>query len=523
MPTAATIEISSDRDDKNAPLPRIRRQTAVTKAVAMTTTTANLSNTNIESTTIRPSEFSSDVRPHPVRSATQNQSPRGREQSPSSAKSINTRPVVAIPAGVELPATSKGEADAMAVWLSFLLCLTEQTPERREYGHWINIHSEANRQLLGGDYRPRIIAMRAARIIETNDRYSTGRPGTAVFPKSYRISDEYRTGHTELRELVTKPARKKLAKSMEPNAENLGATGMHFFRQFENFSLSDDAYKDKALTRSPWSAANLSRWSHGYSFAIRCVYGRYHSILTQTPRVARKYLRYKRAADLSIVDVSAAQPLIIGFLAAHDITTFRRLSHSIIHKLVSAPLLSYVAGFLVSSVPADVQKWIDLCQRREIYRYFWEAIQSSPEPAWVEMRKKKGPQKGQIHPVDLRTQSERSFKRGSLIPLFDQIDATLRSPVFQIVQRDFPTIAKWVLDTKRNGHETTACLCQRLESHLMIDGCGEVLRRQHADEPVQPIHDAILCRSGFAPVAHGIIAEQFSRIGLYPQITTKSA
>ena len=416
---------------------------------------------------------------------------------------------VAIPADVELPRNSIG--DRQAIFLGYLFLLTGQSPERKT-GHYINIHWTKLRQLMGGDYRSRVLSLRDSGVIEINEPYSTGYLGKAAFPKSYRLADKHRTGKAKLHDLKTKPAQKIVAKAYAADDANLGPSGRHYCDRFDSFSLNESE-----ITQSDfWTQWTITRWRQSEEFAKRCKYGRYHSLVSQTSRLIRQYLR-ANGQRLKTVDVSACQPLLLGLAAALGI---HPPTASTLHAQRS-PLLSYGARFLDRSrYPADVRHWIELCESRDIYSFFYRAVQAMNGPVWSTIKSKST---GKMVRVDLKLATENSFKRATLIPVFDRIEATLANPLFWIIQRYFPTIAEFILATKASGHEQTACLLQRIESEIMIDRVGAVLIDQYPSEPVQPIHDALLICESFAATAKGIIAEQFSRLGLSPRIKSEPA
>ena len=165
-------------------------------------------------------------------------------------------------------------------------------------------------------------------------------------------------------------------------------------------------------------------------------------------------------------------------------------------------------------IPNDLQRWLELCECREIYRYNYDAIQRLPGLCITSRVLKDG----SIRTFDLKTVPLAKFKMCSLVPLFDRVEAMIRNPVFQIMQQELPTIARYVIETKQKRHQALACLCQRLEAELMIDACGAVLESQHPNQPVQPIHDAMVVSTSFAPTAIEIIRSQFEKIGLKPHV-----
>ena len=351
--------------------------------------------------------------------------------------------------------------------------------------------------------------MIATGIIESNDRYSTGQPGIiSPFTKSYRLASKYRTGQSRLHELSSRPTIGKVIKAYEVDPENLKAAGIHYRSCFDQFTLDGAAATDPNLTNQ-WDRWTIARWFNGQEFAHRCVYGRYHSLMTQLPRHARRHLQTLGHDALSVVDVSACQPLLLGYLA----------SQATAHATPGTPLLPYVARFSKSSVirntvPYDLAWWIELCESGSIYRHFYQEIQTHVGSTTTTIITPTG----QRRDVDLRAYSEKQIKRASLIPIFDKIDAMKRSPIFAIILRDFPTVASFIVSAKQNGHQDLACRLQRTESALMIDGLGGVLNEHYESVPVAPIHDAIVVPGTFVEKAAELVRDQFQALGLHPQV-----
>jgi hypothetical protein len=122
---------------------------------------------------------------------------------------------------------------------------------------------------------------------------------------------------------------------------------------------------------------------------------------------------------------------------------------------------------------------------------------------------------------DLKDIKPKEFKRCVLIPLFDDTAKTKANAIFKlIIEPEFATIAEFIIQTKSDGHyQRTACWCQMTESRVMIDGVGERLLRDFPNEPVQPIHDAIICRAAFAETVRQIIRDCFlSLLGVLPNV-----
>ena len=153
-------------------------------------------------------------------------------------------------------------------------------------------------------------------------------------------------------------------------------------------------------------------------------------------------------------------------------------------------------------------------RKGSIYDFHFDEIQKQPGKAESNIRLKCG----RTIRINVKKMTRAQFKRSCLIPLFDRVPATLANPVFRVMQNHFPSIAEYVIRAKHVRHQDLACLCQRAEAELMIDGVGAVLMSEHEGEPVQPIHDALLVRKAFGPTAREIICDQFSRFGLRPRV-----
>ena len=425
-------------------------------------------------------------------------------------------PLVAIPSTIKLPDGKDG--DKVAPFLNYLTVQTSLSDERRVLRHWINIHWTKLRQLIGRDYAPRIKELEAMGIIEINHRYSTGELSSngQAFTKSFRFGEKHCHGKSASRAITASWAKDRARKVYEIDEENLRPAGMHFRLMFEHFSISPDALQDRKLSSS-WAKSAIVRWLNGEEFATRCDYGRYHCLASQLPREARKYLRVRGDGQLCVVDVSACQPLILGVLAGNWSRDTSR------HETPTS-YYPYAARFCRSEIPKDVSRWIGLCESadkdKRLYSFLQDRLQAAIGPALVTINRKDG----RIVRRDLKKMKPKEFKRCVLIPLFDDAAQTKANPTVQLIECDFPTIAKFILCTKAGGnYQRTAWMCQMAESGVMIDDVGARLLRDFPHEPVQPIHDAIVCRVAFAETVREIIRDCFqASLGVLPNVEIES-
>jgi hypothetical protein len=350
--------------------------------------------------------------------------------------------------------------------------------------------------------------------VEFNERYSNG-SRTLPFTKSIRLSQRCRTGRAQIVTITNRTALKRLAKSFEPDIDNLAPVGVWLFQQLNNFAIDISATRDPAL-RDPWTQLSIAKLLNARHVAHRCDFRRLHTLLTQTAREVRQHLSTTTGDPLAIVDVSACQPLIIGLLAANppDDPTSPR------------PRTRRGQGLQPSRSKfgkSDIEKWVQLCQSRAIYPYLWEAIRVSNGNTQTTITTRRGA----IFRLDMRDVSLPAFKRSTLIPLFDRLPQMEANPVWQIIARDFPSIAEFVRVAKTRtyhvrgraiSHQVLACMAQRFEAETIIDDVGGYLMRHHPEEPVATIHDAILCRQSFAPTAQQIIKNTFKQFGVSPTV-----
>ncbi len=425
-------------------------------------------------------------------------------------------PLVAIPSTIKLPQGKDG--DKVAAFLHYLQVLTSLTYERRVLRHWINIPRERIRQLIGRDYAPKIKELAANGIIEVNHRYSTGELSAdgQAFTKSFRFGEKHCHGKFVSRAITASWAKERARKVYEIDEENLRPAGMHFRRMFDHFSISPDALQDRKLS-SIWAKLAIVRFMNREEFATRCDYGRYHCLTSQLPREARQYLKIRGGDRLCVVDVSACQPLILGVLAGS-------WSRDTTRHHTQSSYYPYVARFCRSKIPEDVRRWIGLCESADkenrLYSYLQDRLRATIGPAELTIHRKDG----RVVRRDLKKMKPKEFKRCVLIPLFDDAAQTKANPTFQLIERDFPAIAKFILWTKAGGnYQRTAWMCQMAESGVMIDDVGARLLRDFPDEPVQPIHDAIVCRAAFAETVREIIWDCFqASLGVLPNVEIES-
>ena len=171
-------------------------------------------------------------------------------------------------------------------------------------------HSRSLRTLLGRDYARKIGCLIAHGVVERNDSYKAD---VDPFTKSYRLSRQHRHAEVCLRTLRGRIAIRHAVRAHEPDPVNLGEAGMHYRSHFQSFALNDSA-NPVGDFHDQWTRA---RWQNGQEYSIRCEYGRYHSLVTQTSKLLRSNIQVTGdPSRLCLVDVSACQPILLGYAAS---------------------------------------------------------------------------------------------------------------------------------------------------------------------------------------------------------------
>lgn len=434
-------------------------------------------------------------------------------------------------ATVVIPETVTGlqgiAGDKAAVFLQYLFLLTSLTKENRD-GYWINIHNHELLTCIGRSYKGVIERLKNDGIIEVNYRYSTGHNGKQPFAMSYRLRPEHRHGRSKWHTIRSAWAVDRALGVYAIDRENLGEGGMHYRSLFDRFHIdANSALRDPAL-QDPWHQYAIARFANGNEFAKRCQYGRYHCLATQMPRVCRRYISTVDDQELAIADVSACQPLLMAYMVA---TIQRQVATTATTKSAHRPTaIPYDARFCASigcsdihpiysimpwrsNVARDVQHWIELAESRELYNYLFDRVRQLPK-AKVSLKLASG----RYLEIDLQSISKKSFKKACLVTLYQSNESMMASPLFRVIQNYFPTIASFLIKFKSHGHEALARMLQKLESELMIDRLGCSLMATYPNEPVQPIHDALLTTKRFANQAVELIKAQFALLGLNPHV-----
>ncbi len=243
---------------------------------------------------------------------------------------------------------------------------------------------------------------------------------------------------------------------------------------------------------------------------IVCEYGRFHSIVTRTPRELRSTLRIG-GEPLCEIDVSNCQPLVLGLEASAEFE--RKRSNESEAKagkqegerdgeregLLRRPgPLSLCCTFSHDCVDrSDVSEFVDICSAGRFYEELADVLS-----------------------MPFRTASQRrAVKLESMRVIFGKHRPTW--PRWAAFADRWPGVASHLAGLKRDDHRHAAHVLQRAESRLMIElACGDMMQR-HPDIGILTVHDSILTPMGGLVPAFTAVTGAWRGAGAVPKLKVK--
>jgi hypothetical protein len=382
---------------------------------------------------------------------------------------------------IEIPAGTQPRTERVAIVLAELMALTATTKERRA-GHLIPVPSRYWRSLIGSRYKDTLREALDRGYIEVNDRYSVGR-----FSKSYRLAQKYR--HPKTVPYLCDNSR-RCSRIRITDHDHVGRA---LVAQFSSVRLPGNP--------GGWDGYCASQIRRGAYYAVRCQYGRFHSSFTGLKREVRSTLTTVDGEPLVEIDVKNCQPLIVGILAARQHSAHRRHPTHPTHT-----------PYIICGASSDVQTYLDLCERGQLYEHLlqrsghltvWDCVPPDRRHRFAEDR-----------PLN-----RDDIKRQFLVMLFADAATTRQIRLFDIVRAEFPTIAEFVVASKRDRHQDLAHKCQRMESRLIIDGACGACFRACPETVLVTVHDAVMTTREYADMAACQIVAEFQRFGVSPSLS----
>lgn len=375
---------------------------------------------------------------------------------------------------IRIPVETRPTSDRMAILLCELQAATSITEERQR-GHWINVSSHLWRRVLGRNYGAVISSAKALGYVETNDCYSVGR-----FSKSIRLAKQYRTFQTSQYRL-----QRRLGGGLDYRIRLApeDATGLALASCFDRVSLPVN------VASAAWDSYSVRSIDQREYYVVRCPYGRLHSTFTGLPKKIRSQITIDDKPTIE-TDIANCQPLILGIQTTHynqpTTTTHTRPTHQ-----PPTPDPHTICGAL--------SDYLFLCGNGQLYDYLLDKCGGLT--LWDTLPQQFRHQYAQNRPL---TRSD--IKGQFIVMMFAPVETTQRMAIFEVVAKEFPEIADYVIHAKRSEYQELARQCQRLESQLMIDVVASKLVSRL---PVVTVHDSIISEESSAPFVASTIRESF--------------
>jgi hypothetical protein len=116
--------------------------------------------------------------------------------------------------------------------------------------------------------------------------------------------------------------------------------------------------------------------------------------------------------------------------------------------------------------------------------------------------------------LEVTSEIRNAVKNRFVRMLFERTHQMQGIPEFEVLLEHFPTIAKYLLETKQAfGYQSAATDCQRLESNILIQSVVPKLGRIDAIT----VHDEFIVAARDAESVKKIISGAFAKHNLYPQ------
>jgi hypothetical protein len=328
--------------------------------------------------------------------------------------------------------------------VSELLAMTSTTKERKA-GHWITVHSDYWRRVLGWRYAQTIRTAVHRGLVEVNDCYSTGR-----FAKSYRLPAGLRVPDVQ-----EYPLKRTTAPQTRLRIADGDSVGQKLVSHFEAVSVPN-------VDCSGWASYSVKACMMRNHYAIRCEHGRLHTTFTALPKSIRSTLTITSEPTLEL-DVANCQPLILGVQAVSS-------THTPPHPH---------PHYHMSHNSTNLGGYLELCQSGQLYEFLLERCRQWRLRDWVPSRFRDR--------VTDRPLTRGDVKKAFIVMMFAPVPLTTRLPMFSVVSQEWPSLAAYIIEAKRSGHEKIATDCQRFESALMIDTIAGSLAW-----PCVTVHDSLI-------------------------------
>lgn len=213
--------------------------------------------------------------------------------------------------------------------------------------------------------------------------------------------------------------------------------------------------------------------------------GRWFNGLTNISRQLRPALRIA-GQPLTAIDLTSCQPALLGLLAKHHATAFRRKTGTT-YKVEAGPLsplclpCEAAACFCSLDARCELERFVELACSGDLYCRLAGLADIS------------------------RALAKKEFLVGILAPR-----RIYPSRVRSVMDREFPAVLQFIREINHTNHGNLIRNLQQLEAWLVIETVAPKLVNRC---PIVPLHDAIYCCPADLPLVRAAFEDAFDEIG----------
>lgn len=372
----------------------------------------------------------------------------------------------------------------------------QQVNKRRTRDRPVPLYSKILQKMMGRDYAKVISGLVAHKIVERG-AYRNGKHS-----RLYRLTDRYAADTHRRVEVTGKVLCRKIAAHRE--GERAGWLPVHHhlhaWLRGTTLNISDKMYNKYARQKL---AIDMIR--NGDLRLEVDKYQRVHTNVTNLKRSLRKYLALD-GAKLVELDICNSQPLMLAvllldyynnseeFLVATS-PALKSISEEV--KNLPPPLPPLCSALSEQhALPEDVNRYIGLCERGQIYHYLDQNL---------------------VHnSTTLTGLKRRVLSRILYCKNVDQ-DNDLSTQFAAL----FPHVSAFVRYLKRSDYRHLPQQLQRVEAGLVIHGVCTRLMHEHPHVPVLTVHDSVLTPQQHEPLVRKLLTEECLALGCGISIKAK--
>ncbi|MHA1949689.1 MAG: hypothetical protein ACW99G_07225 [Candidatus Thorarchaeota archaeon] len=334
-------------------------------------------------------------------------------------------------------------------------------------------------------------------VVETDNHYVIGRKAIG-----YRLSKEWRSKKYQRVEVTNLRLSKNIKKIQKQMYDDIHCdVHIHLYKFLKEIKVD---YQEALLSITDTDnfichQISLEMIDKQEWFFKWDDYGRVHTNITNLKTCFRSNLTHNNEKLLEL-DISNSQPFFLGCLILNYIknnNNFTSLNYSLIkNPSIPQPLPSIRCDILPnSSLPKDLQLYINLVQKGDLYNYLTQSIG------------RKGV-----------TSKEMKVSLFAEVLFCKNYWKSKNKSKFEEL---FPSVTKVITELKKKDYTSLSKHLQRMESAAMINGVVRRCMEEHPDMFITTIHDSVLCKEKDLEIIQNIMLQVFEEFDMIPKLRIK--